>query len=74
MQLSKTSIHARDLKFSDDLAGVKATPGPVSVFDLEKSRNTWPPIRQRDSSAQDRAEAVPVFYCSSGMYSIRSAG
>lgn len=74
MQLPKTSIHARDLKFSDDLAGVKATPGPVSVFDLEKSRNTRPPIRQRDSPAQDRAEAVPDFYFSSGMYSIRSAG
>ena len=37
MQLPKTSIHARDLKFSDDLAGVEATPGPVSAFDLEKS-------------------------------------
>ena len=37
MQLPKTFIHARDLKSSDDLAGVKTTPGPVSAFDLEKS-------------------------------------
>jgi len=37
MQLPKTSIHARDLKFSDDLAGEKTTPGPLSTFDLEKS-------------------------------------
>ena len=37
MQLLMTSIHARDLKSSDDLAGVKTTPGPVSAFDLEKS-------------------------------------
>lgn len=28
MQLPKTSIHARDLKSSDDLAGEKTTPGP----------------------------------------------
>ena len=37
MQLPLTSIHARDLRFSDDLAGVKATQGPLSTFDLEKS-------------------------------------
>ena len=37
MQLPKTSIHARDLKSSDDLAGEKTTPGPLSTFDLEKS-------------------------------------
>ena len=37
MQLPMISIHARDLKFLDDLAGVKTTPGPVSTFDLEKS-------------------------------------
>ncbi len=37
MQLPKTSIHARDLKSSDDLAGVKAMPGPVLAFDLGKS-------------------------------------
>ena len=43
MQLPMISIHVRDLKSSDDLAGVETTPGPVSVFDLEKSRNTRPP-------------------------------
>ena len=37
MQQPKTSIHVRDLKFSDDLVGVKTTPGPLSTFDLEKS-------------------------------------
>ena len=37
MQLPMISIHARDLKSSDDLAGVKTTPGPVSAFELEKS-------------------------------------
>ena len=37
MQLPKTSIHARDLKFSDDLVEVKTTPGLLSTFDLEKS-------------------------------------
>ena len=37
MQLPMISIHARDLKFSDDLAGVKTTLGLVSAFDLGKS-------------------------------------
>ena len=60
MQLPKTSIHARDLKSSDDLAGVETTRGSLPAFDLGKSRNTRPFIHHGDSPAQDRAGAVPV--------------
>ena len=62
MQLPKTSIHARDLKSSDDLAGVKATPGPVSAFDLEKSRNTPPPIPYRPSKTPTSCKLIGVNY------------
>lgn len=62
MQLPKTSIHARDLKFSDDLAGVKTTPGPVSAFDLEKSRNTPPPIPYRPSKTPTSCKLIGVDY------------